>query len=256
MSIDTIEREFKQKVCDTLQIFSEGIDRYRIETPFMLDDGDLLGVVLKCEQGRWILSDEGNTFMRLTYDIDERDLRQGTRHKVITNALSAFDVENRAGELIYRIPNEQYGDALYSYVQAILKISDVSLLSREQVRSTFNDDLRLTLEAIIPPGKLVPNWYDPVHDQQRQYVVDYRIETEHRPIFVFGLPTDDKVKDATISLYKFEKWGLQFQSVGIFENQEDIGRKPLAQFSDISEKQFSSLTSAKERFPQYLDAAA
>ena len=87
MTVDVIEREFREKVCERVSLSAEGIDRYRVFTPFMFEDGDHLSVVLKREDGRWVLSDEGHTFMHLTYDLEEKDLERGTRQKIITNAL-------------------------------------------------------------------------------------------------------------------------------------------------------------------------
>lgn len=85
-TIETIERDFKKKVCDKFRLASEGMNRYRVFTPFMFEDGDHLSIILKRENGKWMLSDEGHTYMHLTYDIDERDLQRGTRQKIITNA--------------------------------------------------------------------------------------------------------------------------------------------------------------------------
>ena len=133
MSIDAIERDFKATVCEKLQIAPEGSGRYRVFTPFMFDDGDHLSIVLKKDGDGWALSDEGNTYMRLTCDMDEQRLREGERQAIISNALSLFDVEDRDGELVLGVPNGLYGDALFSFVQAILKIADVSHLSRERV---------------------------------------------------------------------------------------------------------------------------
>ena len=44
-----------------IHLVSEGIERYRVFTPFQLDDGDHLSIVLKKEGGDWVLSDEGHT---------------------------------------------------------------------------------------------------------------------------------------------------------------------------------------------------
>ena len=99
MNTDTIVRDFRNKVCEKVRLVAEGIARYRVFTPFMFEDGDHLTVVLKCEGGRWFLSDEGHTFMHLTYDLDERSFHEGTRAKIITSALSAFSVVERDGEL-------------------------------------------------------------------------------------------------------------------------------------------------------------
>ena len=77
-----------------------------------------------------MLSDEAHTYMHLTYDIDEKDLHSGTRQKIIANALSTFRVEDLDGELTLEVPDERYGDALYSFVQALLKIANTANLLR------------------------------------------------------------------------------------------------------------------------------
>jgi len=124
--VGDIEQDFRKKVCAQVRLESEGIGRYRVFTPFLFDDGDHLSIVLKSEGGRWVLSDEGHTYMHLTYDLDERDLHRGTRQQIITNVLSAFTVQDREGELALTVPDGRYGDTLFDFVQALLKISTVA----------------------------------------------------------------------------------------------------------------------------------
>ena len=150
MNLERIEQDFRDKVCEKLRISTEGVDRFRVFTPFMFEDGDHLSIVLKRENGKWILSDEGHTYMHLTYDLDEKDLQRGTRQKIITNALSVFSVQDREGELIISIKDDRYGDALYSFVLGLLRITDVTYLSRERVRSTFMEDFRAFMEETVP----------------------------------------------------------------------------------------------------------
>ena len=254
MAAEPIELDFKRKLTDQVRLAGEGIDRYRVLTPFRFDDGDHLVIVLKRELGRWILSDEGHTLMHLTYDLDERELQRGTRQKVITGALSAFSVEEMDGELVLPVRDGDYGDALYSFVQALLKISDVTYLSREIVRSAFVEDFRAFMEESVPAGRRSFEWHDPVHDPQANYVVDCRINGMARPLFVFALPSDDKVRDATIAIHQFERWGVPHHSVGIFEDQEEINRKVLARFTDVVDKAFSSLSGNRDRLTKYLEA--
>lgn len=247
-----VEEDFRRKVCDKVRLEPEGIGRYRVFTPFMFQDGDHLAIVLKEERGRWILSDEGHTYMHLTYELEERLFRQGTRQTIIENTLSLFSVSDSEGELRIEIDSDRYGDALYSFVQALLKVTDVKFLSRERVQSTFREDFESFMSQQIPERRRVFNWSDMERDPEGKYPVDCRVNGSKRPLFVYALQNDSQVKDATISLLQFERWGLESKSLAIYENQEEINRRAVARLSDICEKQFSSLVGARDRIKKYL----
>jgi len=252
--IQDIEREFQKKVASQIRLASEGIDRYRVFTPFLFEDGDHLAIVFKRRNGNWVLSDEAHTFMHLTYDLEEKDLRRGTRQKIISNALSSFGINENDEELYIVIKAENYGDALFSFVQGLLKIADVNFLSRERVRSTFLDDFRSLISEIVTEERRTFDWSDSDNDPQAKYSADCRINGMLKPLMVFALPSDDQTRDATISILQFEKWKLSFRTLAIFEDQESINRKVLSRFSDVCEKQFSNL-GAKDRITGYLEEA-
>jgi len=253
MNVESLLREFKARVCEQVDVQSHGENRFIVNTPFRYEDGDHLGIVLKREQGGWVLTDEASTLMHLSYEISEKDLESGTRAELIGGALSAFGVENRNGEFIFPISDGRFGDALFNFVQALLKVSDVSYLSREIVRSTFLEDFRAFLRRRVPAERLQFDWHDDENDPKHNYPVDARINGMARPLFVYALPNDTQVKVATISLLRFKTWKVPFRSLGVFEDQATISRNDLARFTDVIDKAFSSLEGNKPEIGQYLE---
>lgn len=241
MQTGIIEQSFKKKICASISLEPEGVNRYRIFHPFLFDDGDCFSIVLKKDNGTWILTDEGNTFMHLSYTIDEKDWQHGTRQKIIENALSSYNVRDREGELILFIEDDLYADSLFSFIQALSKITDINYLTKERIKSAFFEDFKKLIVKEVPEQRRIFEWFDAERDPKGNYPVDCRINGMPKPLFVYALKNDDQVKDATISLHMFEKWEIPFQTLTIFEDEEKISRKVLARYGDVAGKLFSYL---------------
>ena len=239
MDIKELEREFRSKVGQQIDVISEGINRYKVFTPFQFDDGDSFSIVLKRIGEKWFLTDEAHTYMHLSYEIDINSLK-GSRQKIISNVMSGFGIKEQDGELILSIDGDDFGNAFYSFVQGLIKITDVTYLSRERVRSAFMEDFRNFIYESVPQERVTFNYKDSANDVDGKYPVDCKINGMSKPLFIFGISNEDKCRDATISLMWFEKKGILHHPIAIFEDQEEINRKVLARFSDVVEKQFSA----------------
>lgn len=253
MSVELIEKSLREKVGQGVSLIQLGLDRYHVVTPFAHADGDHYGIVLKRLGGHWILTDEGQTYLRLSFNLDLSDLESGNRAQLMSGVLTKTGVHSDSGELSLEVPDEQYGDALFSFVQALTHVADIEYISRERVRSTFIEDVQSFLGGRIPANRISSRWHDESRDPDGKYTVDYRVNHLPKPIFLYALPSDDRVKDATISLLMFEKWSIPHQGIGIFEDQTEINRGVLARFTDVCDKLFSSFSGNEDRIATYLE---
>ncbi|MBN1362984.1 MAG: DUF1828 domain-containing protein [Sedimentisphaerales bacterium] len=251
MNLVELREEFRRKICDEIDIEDQGLQRYIVYTPFMFDDGDHFVVVLKRESNdRWILTDEGHTFMHISYD--NLDVSHGTRRSIVDQTLLSFAMVNDSGEIRLDVPEGAFGDALFSFLQGLTKITDIRFLTRERAKSTFMEDFRQLVSEKIPGQRLTLDYTDPEHDQKQFYPVDCRVNGTVRPLFIFAVSNDLKCSAAHTTILQFEKWGRRFNSMAIFEDQTQINRSILARFSDAVGKQFSDLGD-RNRIGNYLD---
>ena len=135
MTGERIQQEFQEQVAGKIRLAGEGPNRFRVFTPFVFDDGDRLAIVLRKEHTEWVLSDEGHTYMHLARDIDEPDPHREKRQRIVSNALLRFGIEDRDGELILTMRESRWADALYSFVQGLLRIAGASYVFTEQMKS-------------------------------------------------------------------------------------------------------------------------
>jgi hypothetical protein len=250
MNTLAIAKKFRQKVSEKIYIESEGKNCFLVFTPFQFDDGDHLRIVMKQEGRKWFLTDEGHTLMHLSYD--EINLGSPKRAEIMESVLASHSVNRENGELRIDIKGDDHGDALYSFVQALIKISDISFTSKKRVESLFFDEFTEFFEEIVPEERRVFDYHDAKHDPEKKYIVDCKTNGVQKPLFVFGVNNDAKCRDVTITCMQFERFGVSFDSLAVFENQETMNRRVLARFSDVIGKQYSSLYGNKDRIQKHI----
>ena len=254
MDLSQLQQSFKDSVSKSISISPEGTNRYFISTPFHFDDGDHFVIILHNDgNGNLYLTDEGHTYMHLSYHTDMQLLKEGTRNKMITSALDKYTIKEEDGQLILPISTiSEAGNALYDYIQCLVQITDTSYLSREIVASTFMEDFKRFLSQTISDERIVFDYRDKDHDPEGRYLVDCRVNGMPRPLHIYGIKNDDQCRDATIGILQFKSWNIDFRTLAVFENQEDINRKVLARFTDVSDRQFSSFEPNKDNIEHHI----
>jgi hypothetical protein len=252
MKSEDISRSFKRKVGQEVKLEAEGINRFIVYTPFQFDDGDHYVVILKREGDEWILTDEGHTFMHLSYA--DVDLSSGTRAAMVDRALTSYSVQNDAGELRMLIPGKAFGDALFSFVQALSQIAHTAMWTQDRVKSTFFEDVAELVETTVPIGRVERKYVDPIVDPSGTYPIDMMVTGKGgRRWFVFAVSNDTQCQQATIACLHYENAHAKFSSMVIYEIQEKIRQRFVAQLGNVTGKSFSTI-GLRDRIKKYLES--
>lgn len=255
MNAGDIQQSFRDAVANSVQLLSEGVDRYLVFTPFHFDDGDHFVIVLHKRDGRWRLTDEGHTYMHLSYHVDRAARKRGIRNEVIESALEKHGVRDEGGRLVADLNgSDAAGNVFYNYIQCLVSIANVAYLSSERVKSTFMDDLREFLAATVDPKRITFDYRDSSRDPDGNYPVDCMLNGMRRPLYLYGIQNDAKCRDVTIYIRQFQEWNIPCSTLAVFESQEEISRKVLARFTDVCDRQFSNLAQNQTRIQAYIAA--
>ena len=157
-----------------------------------------------------------------------------------------------SGEIEIRISNGDFGNTLFTFIQGIANIMDLTFLSRERVKSTFIEDFDKFIKENVPKERLIMNWNEPEIDKESKYVVPYYVSGLSEPIFVFPIDNENRVKDTNITLLFLQTKRFKNFSIIVFENIEDLGKRPLARLMDVGHKLFSNFEGNKENIKEFL----
>lgn len=251
---EDLELALQERLKTDVAIEPRGKEDFRIITPFHFDDGDILKIILKRRgDDEWELTDEGHTLMYISYyDIN---MNTETRANILQKIVSSHFMNEENGRLFIRAQGkDDLAGSLFSFIQGIVKVSDMALWNRERVHSLFYEEFHSMIETVAGDRKLVFDYYDPVTDKERLRKVDCVIMLrQERPFHVFAVNNDSKGKDALIVMMHHELNGLHVPTSVIFENAEEIGRKTAISIGDMADKTFSSLNAAQDRMPRYIE---
>jgi hypothetical protein len=215
---------------------------WRVATPFHFPDGDAYTLyVQQVASGGLRISDAGSTMMRLSYENDIEKLREGTRGRFLQQVLSDSDMQDDDGEFFVDSSVEDLAKSMFRFGQGLTRIHDLTFLNRLRAESTFYEDLRETLQSMVLPELLHEAFVVTDVPRAADYPVDYFVETQSVPLYLFGVPNRDKARLATIILQHLIQSGQEFNSMIVFQNMSDLPRADISRLTNAANDQVDSL---------------
>ncbi len=253
MNKDQLQKELCRQLCTDIKLIERQNGKKMISNPFSYPDGDHYSIYLQeTDVGKVRISDGADTMMRLSYYTPNVDgYFKGNKGKLMNQILAENQINEDNGNFYVDVSVEQISQGIFRLSQALNQVYDLSYLNRDRFSSTFYRDLKELLEQIIsdkPDIKLEQDYQVPDLDNSENYIIDYYLKKEEGiPLFLFGIPNQDKAKLVTITLQHFFIHEIQKSTLLIFENQEEIPSKHLSRLIDanIAGSQVSSIDSRK-----------
>lgn len=254
--VNLLQARLCQTLCGEVQIRTTRQGYLQILTPFAFTDGDTFQVYLQELPGGGVrLTDFGHTLMHLSYENDLGKLREGTRGKLFDQVLATAGMREENGQLICDAALESLGPSVLQFGQGLTRIYDVTFLNRARSPSTFYDDLKERLYALVAPEKIQPDYILASETAADSYPIDYRIDGKRAPLFLFGIAGRDKARLVTIVLEHWLRAKVDFDSLLIFQDQQEIPRRDLARLSNVGGEMVASLDASEDFQRKILKAA-
>jgi hypothetical protein len=249
MSLDLarLKENVSQSLCGDVEIVETREKHLLVDTPFSFPDGDIFQVYIEQgPAGGLHLTDFGHTWMRLSYDNETAKFRDGSRRKILDQILAQSGMKDLDGKFVLDCTPENVGSRVLAFGQALTRVYDLTFLNRERVADTFYEDLNEMVRDIVPSAAVHQDYTLPGHEDAEQYPIDFWFEGNRSQVMLLGIPHRDKARLATIILQHWMSRGEDFDSLLVFQNQQDIPRNDLARLSNVGGEQIASLTAGDD----------
>lgn len=234
-----------------VQLVERRINLYQVYLPLYYPDGDMIDIFIsKGNDHKIKIQDMGNTLMKLSYYID---INSKTKQKLYNSILDSYQINTDNGNLYLFADYEEVYFSIMQLATVIIKISDISFLKRELVKSLFYEYFDKYVNTELKQFNPVKEFY-PEFDLQKLYPSPYAIIWNDKPpLCIFPISSDDKCTEVTIIAQYYESVNFKHSSIVVFEAQEDISRKPLARLSNVIGRQFANFEGNEKRIYRYIE---
>lgn len=245
LNIPKLKDSLCTSLCQEVRLYPRMDNRIVVDTPFRFPDGDSLLILAEpVSTGGLRLTDCGHTLMHLSYSMDVDDIaKPGNRNELFQRIIEDHGLSFVDGQIYVDVATDDIGRAVFRLSQALSQIFDINFLSRNRVSSTFYEDLDRAVHKVAPEAQIQKNYVVKDKENAEDYPIDYRLDFPggNLPLFLFGIPSNEKAKLATLVIQHWRTQGLKFTSFIVFQDQLRIGRADVARLTNVGDESISSL---------------
>lgn len=242
METEELEAILCQSLCRQAQVRATENGLWKVITPFSFPDGDAYSLYIReLPTGGLRVSDAGLTLTHLSYDNDIDKLRDGSRGRLLQQILAEADLREEDGEFFIDGPADQLGMNVFRFGQALTRVHDLTFLNRIRVENTFYDGLRKTVRELVGEEQVQEGYIVPGVPRADEYPVDFAISGGQVPLYLFGVPSREKARLATIILQHLIASGHDFNSIIVFQNMAELPRPDVSRLTNAANDQVDSL---------------
>lgn len=244
MDINKVKNSLCDRAKTGFEVYERRPGKYQLIVPICYEDGDMVDIYLQDSPkgGNHIrICDYGMALMRLSYTYE---ISTDSRQRIFDSILINNGVQNDRGNLYLDASSEMLYEGILQFAGCVQKVCNMRYWSREIVRSTFYEDLKkyttTELQSFTPKPDIYPlPDYDIIG-------VDWSLTHNNRNLYLFGVHSNDKAKNAAILLLELQKANLPFISLIVHEDMEELGRKERLYLTRNADKQYPSLNDFQE----------
>lgn len=244
-----IARELQSQISQSIRIEADANGRHYIAMPFAFADGDQPVVALAPYRDGWLLSDQGQTLLRLGFQLNDAEYDDPENRRRLDSALAMAGISRHDGELTKPLPPGRYADAVFDFIHALLKIDELGDFPATRPRrnpgrgahSQFTKEVAKLVSEVVRHDRFQVDWHDAQWDHKKEYTVDCRINGMPTPLFLYALATDNKARDATITIYRFQSQSVPGQHIAIYRDASEIPGTVRSRLSAVCETTFGNL---------------
>jgi len=247
--MDGVIDAVRKSICSSYDVELLDDGSLLIHTGKYFDDGDELHIVLARKDGGYDLTDEGHTLMWMSYE--EYNFTP-LRTEVLQGIIRQNGIRLDGGRIYVPIDDpEQAGAALQSLEQAIIQVADMRRLSRQNVASTFMEDLRAAF--LDSPFGSRCEFGKKVRSGENILEPDIYVDDE-RPVLIFGVNNSERAKETVINLLYARSGDQRYRTIVVIDDDAEISAKDRKRLINTADRPIEGLDDVQQVTSDFVSA--